>query len=266
MYLDIKTHGDSLEKEFSNLIKERIPNYELIWKNYIGHDGLGRMLKSIGLDENKEKKRVLLAEYHYTCLESIVGLYLIISKIDDFSYNSIKDLILQNNDIIAFHAHVGRIRDCIKKMGEQFVINDIYLRFDKCWRERCSVLHGKKLPFAVLDGIYFVLKDAELIEEKSGNQVLSWNDFDGNDFNFLNDYLKQSFELIINEVNSSLAVIYGRLKDEFNAFNLNYEGINFDMSLNKPLSGTTTYSITNQSSANYSKIVIIDDRRKKKKK
>lgn len=265
MDLDIAKHGDSLEKEFSDLIKEKIPNYELIWKNFIGHNGSGKMLLSVGLKDSKEKKRVLFAEYHYTLLESIVGLHLIISKADNYTFTNVRDLILQNNDIIAFHAHIGRIRDCIKKIGELFDINDIYLKFDKCWKERCAVLHSKKLPIAILDGIYLVLKDAELIEDNK--QVLSWNDFGGSDFDFLNDYLKSSYETIINEVNSSLAAIYGALKTEFTPFEFDFRDFNFnylDSNLN-PLSGTT-YTIINASSAIISDIEIIDNKRKGNKK
>ena len=107
----------------------------MIWQSFIGHDGFGRMLKSKKLDESIDKKRILFAEYHYTCLESIASLDTIIKQIKNYTYNNVKNLILQNNDIIAFHAHVGRIRDCIKKIGEQFGMKNLHLRFEKGWRE-----------------------------------------------------------------------------------------------------------------------------------
>lgn len=255
MDLDITKHGDALEKEFSYLILDKIPKYNLIWKKYIGHDGSGKMLPPIGLSDKQKEKRVLFAEYHYTILESVIGIHVIIFKSDEYSFKSVKDLILQNNDIISFHAHVGRIRDCIKKIGELFSNNGLYLRFDKCWKERCAVLHSKKLPMAIIDGIYLVLKDAELIEDNK--QVQSWNDCDADDFNFLSDYLKTTYESIINEVNSSLAAIYDNLKNEFTNFKFDFTNFNTPTTYDF-LSGATAAINPIISSANLSRTIIFD--------
>jgi len=127
--------------------------------------------------------------------------------------------------------------------------------------ERCSVLHGKKLPIAILEGIYLVLKDTELIEDLNSKEVFTWNDFEISDFNFLTDYLKSSYDTILNETDSSLAIIYNSAKKEFSKIEFDSDNIDFNQNyINPPVSGQT-FTI---GSGNMPLVEIVNKDRKKK--
>lgn len=212
MEQEISKSGDLLERSYSNLIKTRIPAYEEIWKMYIGHDGQGRMLEVNGLSANQEKTRVTFSQYHYTCLECIVGMNFIIEKAKHYSFSKINDLLQQNIDFIAFHAYVGKIRDGIETMGTLMSKPDLFLKFDNYWKERCVVIHDKKLPFSIIDGVYLILKKPQLIKDYANNEEFSWYSFNENDFAFISDYLTETFEGVLNELNSSLFDLLNAIK------------------------------------------------------
>lgn len=129
--LNIRIHGDSLEREFADLILNNLPAYDLIWKTYIGHDGKGRMLKATGLDEKQEEIRTKFSQYHYTCLESIAGMSIIKDAVNKREYNNIKDVIQQNNDYVLFHTLAGKIRDSIKEMKNYILLKLVFQLYPK---------------------------------------------------------------------------------------------------------------------------------------
>ncbi|HET7152325.1 MAG TPA: hypothetical protein VFJ29_01060, partial [Candidatus Kapabacteria bacterium] len=67
--VDVAIDGDLLEREYGSFIKEKIPVYGEIWKRYIGCAETYENLKSRQNSDEKEKQRLMFAQYHYTCLE-----------------------------------------------------------------------------------------------------------------------------------------------------------------------------------------------------
>jgi hypothetical protein len=60
---DVSRHGDSLEKFASNFIRNRFPNYELVWKSFIGNKGNQTMANIPKyLDNKKRRNRALHKE------------------------------------------------------------------------------------------------------------------------------------------------------------------------------------------------------------
>ncbi len=56
MTYNIKDNGDWLEQHSASFISENIPAYELIWQNYIGHKGSGKIAEMLSKSNEVKKK------------------------------------------------------------------------------------------------------------------------------------------------------------------------------------------------------------------
>lgn len=151
--LDVTIHGDRLEREFGDIINNHLPAYNKIWSLYIGNDGQSKMPVFTHLPAEEARRRQIFSQYHYSCFESIVSLKVICEKVKVFKINNdIHDYIQVNNDFVAFQAHAGRIRDCMKKIGESMNVGDLATGLEEYYQQRNNVLHGCKIPFSIIEG------------------------------------------------------------------------------------------------------------------
>jgi hypothetical protein len=153
MELDISKHGDILERNYSGLIDQRLPAYSEIWKRFIGNTGKGRMIEIPNLQEDEERKRIIFSQYHYSCFESIVGMNLLVGRISSTSISDIDEYVQINNDFLSFQAHAGRIRDCVRRMGELFGLDNLDKGLNDFYQQRNEVLHGCKVPYMIIEGM-----------------------------------------------------------------------------------------------------------------
>ena len=151
---EISAHGDWLEKEAASFIKSSIPYYEEIWKRFIGHQGNGKMADMIRIEETDENSRRSFAQHHYTVLESLYFMKLIVDDVAQTtiidSFDSYRKTI---NQIMTFQAYSGRLRD---NMGKCFLImvnndksEEVHKRLDTFYHQRHVFIHGKKVPFTI---------------------------------------------------------------------------------------------------------------------
>ena len=111
--LNIKEHGDQLEREYADFLQEHFKTYEATWKLYIGNKRDNTKSNIAGYPPERDEKRQQFSENTYTILQSLILIYRLINK-DVFSKNStlsiIEKLDLQDN-LMLFFTHLGRIRD-----------------------------------------------------------------------------------------------------------------------------------------------------------
>jgi len=241
--INIAEHGDRLEREYADFIKEKLPVYELIWQRYIGHDGRGHYLSLPNLAPEQKEKRDKFCQYHYTCLESAVCLLNIVETSNNQKNDCMETYIGIINNLLAYHAHMGRIRDCVKKMGELFKMRNLHDGFDDFYKQRNQVLHDRKLPMFELEGeIAIAVPEGNKPDDGKWNDQKTWDDVTLNDAAFLSSYLNETFDKLIPVLNASLYKIFALVKQDTEKYDINIEaqmGNNDDFlsSFSPPLSG-----------------------------
>jgi len=205
----LSEHGDILERTEYEFINSKLGGYEIIWKQLVGHDGKGKM-PQLQLPEDASKTRVKFAESMYTCLESAVCMKYIVEEIKDLQVTGYKEYLKFLNSLICFQAHAGRIRDNIKKLTASMISSgreqeECNILLEKCYQERNNILHGTKIPFALLEkSVLIPLPQGKDIDTKRWSTDKTWDDIEIEDYKFLEIYLQESFDDILSNLNRSL--------------------------------------------------------------
>lgn len=92
-----------------------------------------------------------------------------------------------------------------EKIGESMKVHDLAKGLEEYYQQRNNVLHGCKIPFSILEG-HFLIPKIKGAEEDSvkWNYTMSWDNIKPNDFDFLENYMNDSYRGILTEVNSAL--------------------------------------------------------------
>ena len=222
--LDIAVHGDILEKNYALFIRAYIPAYEQIWMRYIGNDGTAQMMNLPALTEEENKRRKLFSQYHYSLLESSVCLKRIVETKLFFLPETLDEYLDLTSLFLSFQAHTGRIRDCIKKMGEQFTLIDLYDKLDNFYKQRNESLHGCKIPFMIIDGFISIPHIKGTDEDPlKWHDTLTWDEAEKLNFKPINDYMSVTFSQLLPVVNSCLYQLFEKIKEFVSKKNIDYK-------------------------------------------
>lgn len=212
---EIDIHGDMLEQKYSEFIKTHLSGYNKIWSTFIGNDGTAQLPDIIGLKKNEQKNRRIFSQYHYTCLESLICLYEIVENRDSLCMvnlqdsNGIKNYVNLMNMYIAFHAHAGRIKDLIYKMGNLYGIKDLADKLNEYFKRRNTVLHESKAPIGFIEGIVAILTpEGESSDSTKWQSGKLWTDDSNTSIEFINDYFEDTFREIVTITNNCLERLY----------------------------------------------------------
>lgn len=213
MGFSIKVHGDILEREYYDFIQQYVPAYELIWKIYIGNDGQNQMIEIPSLSSKEKERRYFFSQYHYTALESLVLMDITKKRILESKVTNIKENLEVFNYLITYIAHAGRIYDMVRKMGDKLGIPDLKEDLYKYYQTRNELLHNKKIPYQLIEGEITIpiIESGEQINF-AWNERKLWNDMDPNKFEFLNDFVNDTFNIISSMLNSALYRSYENIK------------------------------------------------------
>lgn len=220
----IKEHGDILEKEYSDFILSSLLSYSKIWELYVGNNGKAYLPEIKNMSNEENERRIEFSEYHYTCLESAILLD-IISK-SDLRIDSIKDYLNVLKDLMAFYAHCGRIRDCLIKICNLFLSKNetesITKGLEEYYQQRNNVLHGKKMPYSINEGLFLTprIKGEEEENNNSWSSSKKWDDFDKNDLVFIDYFLKETAQEVFEKTNQILYNLFEVVKNFMDNNNL----------------------------------------------
>jgi len=224
MKLDISKHGDILEQTYYQVIQTKLPAYEEIWKRYIGNDGQAKLIDIDVLTDDEKNNRIKFSQYHYSAFESIICIKELIDEANKTKITDIQSYLKINNMFLAFQAHCGRIRDCVKRMGELFGDKYLYQKLDEYYEQRNEALHGCKIPFMVIEGFIAIMPIKGKTEDNSKwNNKKSWQDVNTNDFNFLSDYMNKIYEEICSILNSCLYQLLEPIESIMKTHNMRLE-------------------------------------------
>lgn len=211
---NLKDHGEKLEQEAAELVTTKIHFYEQIWSIFIGHKGNGQMADAQVASPEADRKRKSFAEHHYTILESIFLMYKIAKKEGEILKElDFEEYCMLMNNLIAFYAHCGRIRDnflqCYTIMGYPKRAPDPTFNIKSFWEERHSVLHGKKIPLSIDEnGLYLmpILKNSN--NNVGWDEKATWDSVAKSDRVYISDSMMNVLNHLLPEINEMFSDLY----------------------------------------------------------
>lgn len=233
MTWNIAIHGDLLEQVFSDFIIQRLPNYEQIWKMFIGNkkfstnNQISDLADIYNFPINLQEARRDFAEKHYSCLESIICLKIIVEKVKSeklINYDNTDKYLEHINLFMAYNAHIGRITDLVENLAENKLLKvKLSRNFNEYYQRRNVILHGKKIPVIFdinkTDSVSIPRPKGEKEDPKKWNDTNNWIDLEDQEFTTVEDYLIETFNSIVTNFNALLGNIYSELKTSLNSKN-----------------------------------------------
>lgn len=211
----VSKHGDWLEQMSADFINSNIPAYEIIWQNFIGNLGNAAMAEIKGINPDDEKMRKDFSEHHYTILESLYFMQLIVDdETKTIEVNSFEDYRRIINQLISFQAYAGRLRDnmeaCYLAISNPYESKIATNSLEEFYHARHVFIHGKKVPFGIdKDGLFKIskIKKNKLSNEGFGLES-GWNDVTKDDLVYAEDSMKEAMEGLKPLVNNLLNHLY----------------------------------------------------------
>lgn len=205
----LEDHGDWLEKRACIFIGQKLPDYEKIWKIFIGHDGNGVIAKMNGEDEKIKFLRVNFSQYHYTVMESIYFVNLIIQDLisKKFKATTFSEYFNIINQMMSIEAYSGRLRDnlidCfitikgIKKKEALKYISDLA----DFYTQRNILLHGRKMPYALDKDKCFMIPTIRVVSQniKMWERDSPWDSVNSDISNFIS--AEESYKSFLSDIN-----------------------------------------------------------------
>jgi hypothetical protein len=239
--LDVTLHGDSIERSYKDIIDTQLPAYNQIWSVYIGNDGSAHIPGQPQLPEEERLKRQKFSQDHYSCFESIVCLKHICERVRQIGeIKKISDYIDLNVLFFAFQAHAGRIRDCIKRLGDLMEHDDLEKDLNDFYKQRSTALHGCKIPFAIDEYGYLSIPriEGELSNKLQWHNKMNWEDIHPENFVYLIDQIEETYRGIVNQLNKALFKIVPKIKNKVTMLKIT---LSAPAQLKSSLSGSTEY-------------------------
>jgi hypothetical protein len=244
MTYNIHDHGDYLEREATQLVRERFSFYERVWSIYVGNRGNDSMATLPNYPN--EDKRKHFAENSYSVLESVYLLnHILETKVFEKSSNASFKLYVESNlAFITVFALLGRIHDTAIKASN--IMREGSKTFKdslaELYKARNIVIHDKKVPQQFDD-----LGRVMIPSLKTWDEQNHWADAANMKIEYVTQILTNFFDQLLSLINSRYAALYGFIQKELKSIPTAIEfehnpdrDLELTYSLN--VSGTTSYS------------------------
>lgn len=214
MNIDLR-FGDDIERLHREWISANVPEYELLWSRFIGHDGCGRPL-NVHLTTLSSEDRERFFQAHYSALLSILALKDIAVSYEQKlgQVENALDYLAANRDLVGFTANLGRLRDLFQKMdGVLGLGSSVANKFDDLYSQRNSVLHGPIPSHKIENGLLMIPVPAirEAVNDWTDEGL--WADADKYRFVFITDFFNETLEKALNHFRAGISCYLDRLKE-----------------------------------------------------
>lgn len=215
----LRKHGDWLERQASDFIEKYLPSYELNWSSYIGHQGNGKMAEMKENSEEEELRRMDFSQHHYTILESIFFMWLIVNELNQKKeVDSFDSYFNLNMRMMSYHAYFGRLRDnferCFVIISGSDQAKTACVGLDKFWNHRNVVLHGKKLPLSISKELQLLMPNIQnnKVSRVGYGKNMDWQSVSKSEIDLVGKKFQESIDDIIPIVNSLLYKLFADIK------------------------------------------------------
>ena len=214
MNIDLR-FGDGIEALQRDWIIANVPEYEILWSRFIGHDGNGHPL-GVELTSITQENRVRFYQSHYSAIISLLALK-DIAEVYQQSLGqilNIKDYTKANLDLIAFEASAGRLRDLFHKMDNILGLGGaVSNSFDDLYSQRNAVLHGS-VPAPQFEAGF--LKIPVPVAREAGCGFADeglWENAPNYEYKFLSDFFRDKVTEVIAKFRGALSRFLDRIKE-----------------------------------------------------
>jgi hypothetical protein len=205
-------NGDAFENKCAGWLREKLPWYEKVWQEFIGHRGDGWPLLVEGLSDEEEKKRKKFYQAHYTfavncyCLDHLV-------KNSDEQIGSVKNFesfMSVHKDLILFISLIGNVRDMFKIMDDALSLKGkIVSRLQEFYDKRSHVIHGPRIPSQVEKGFFKIpIIAAENKQFGEWDDKSIWEEVEKKNFVYIQDFYRNTLNELYKEINNLHPQIY----------------------------------------------------------
>ena len=217
MKWNIKDNGDPFEQKCKNLISNKIKKYNVFWSLYVGNNK-GKPANIIGLSDDLNTKRLMIAQWNYTLLRNVYTTDVLIKRNAKKQVKNQLDIINQEIDfILATHLFFNTI-ELVDKINLHIDIKSIKQDFNAFTEFRNHLTHNVKPLIKVSNNYYHVPSNFEWFDNLniSTNDSWIWSEFDftGIKFQRVSTYFEWCFE-------NSLSLFNKALDNEMNYFSKN---------------------------------------------
>lgn len=213
----LNIHGDLIERLNYSFIVEKLPLYEKTWEKIFAK-------KYTFISEQEKKLLRKIAEYQFTCLESLVCMKRVSTK-QHASNLSEKYKIGEKefldaylglvDDFFVFESHMGRIFETMKRIWRELKLSE-KSDIKEFYHHRHNVIHSHKLPFKIDEKLIAIpeLKAQGILDGWNDKINQTWEEFmDSENFQPLDYYLEDTFERLCGSVNNCLHPILSKLSE-----------------------------------------------------
>jgi len=166
------------------------------------------------------ERRARTSQLTYTCLESVLAMRLLagtLPQIDLARPSPADDLLEFSTGFLGFHAHAGRIRDQIKKLGTLWKVEGRLLEhaLEEFYQERNTVLHGPKVPLVIVEGVTAILipAGADATKHRWDDKRSLWANADSLERADLTEYLEETVRQLLQHLESALSRVRGKVEE-----------------------------------------------------
>jgi hypothetical protein len=212
-------YGDAFEKRCAGWLREKLPWYEKVWQEFIGHRGDGWPLVLQGLNSHEEGKRKKFYQAHYTFAVNCFFLEQLVKNSDE-KIGSVKDFdsfMDIHKDLILFISLIGNIRDMFKIMDDALSLKEkIFLRLQEFYYKRSHVIHGPRMPSIIEEGFFkipIIAGENKQFGEWDDKSV--WGEVEKKNFVYIQDFYNETLNELYKEINNLHPQIYEGAKNFF---------------------------------------------------
>lgn len=153
--------GDQFERENADWIRQNLPTYETLWREFIGNDGTAHPLEMTGLSKEQIPARRRFYQAHYSMAQSAMKIVDNVASLDDVILKAKAEHTCQGQFDLLFCllSRIGHVRDMVAKMDAALGMGgDAVNPLQQFYDLRSHVTHGPQMPFRIENDIIQIPK------------------------------------------------------------------------------------------------------------
>lgn len=211
--------GDQFERENTDWIRQNLPTYETLWREFIGNDGTAHPLEMTGLSEELIPARRRFYQAHYSIAQSAKKIVEIVDSLEDVILKAKAEHTCQGQFDLLFCllSRIGHVRDMVGKMDAALgmggeAVNPLQQFYDL----RSHVTHGPQMPFKIDNDIIQIPKiGGRNPTESEWDDDKAWEDMKPDTFVPLSTFCDATVKDFMELLTSIHQKIYSAAKDRY---------------------------------------------------
>jgi hypothetical protein len=201
----LRQDGDPIERQYADLIEGSFPSYGRIWADLIGNDGASRLPVVEQLSDDVNRRRQFTSQYLYTVLICVICAQRETTK--QSAATTIDEYLDAINKLVAVYGHLGRLRDCVERVGALWQLHDLAAPLESLYQKRNSVLHDVLPTAANVYGALAIIPPGGGLGVAGWGRTRTWSEDNSRELELLDDHVNTT----VSETGQTLENVFARL-------------------------------------------------------